>query len=209
MRRKIKWTALTILFPELLTAHAVAELYMAVKATMDYAAWRRRGSINNISVRPPWWFYTLRLDQSANVDEERNPQCHSQRRGQNDKETVMEWTLTHSYYAIMGGFHLYEEKNRDLPANEANDNASTAMILTLTATQLAENWKHFKLFKIPEAEIKDKSKADFFTKALTSLQILYLVISIIARAIRHLAFTQLELVTLAFVICGVSTYAFR
>jgi hypothetical protein len=134
---------------------------------------------------------------------------------------MMEWTLTHSYYAIMGGFHLYEEKhdpsrdeknlrlNRDLPGDESNNNASAEMLLPLSPTQLANNWENIMSFKISEAEIKDKSKADFFTKALASVQILYLVISITARAIRHLAFTQLELVTVAFAVCGVSTYAFR
>jgi hypothetical protein len=220
MRRKIKWTILTILFPELLTAHAIAELYMAALATREYERRLRSGSMDNISIRLPWWFRAFRRDEPINFDKEGSPQCDSQKQVKNNRTCVMEWTLTHSYYANMGGFHLCEERNllltdekspqsnRDPPKNEPQ-NAFTGMLLPLTANLIADHWEHIRPFNISEVEIKEKSKADFFTKAVASSQILYLVISVIVRAVRHLAFTQLELVTLAFAVCGVLTYIFR
>jgi hypothetical protein len=78
----------------------------------------------------------------------------------------------------------------------------------LTASQIAKCWKDIKPFQLPEKEIKDKSKADFFAKAVALMQISFLSLSIIIRAARHLAFSQLELLTLAFAICGIFTYVF-
>ena len=60
---------------------------------------------------------------------------------------------------------------------------------------------------LSENEIKDKSKADPFTKLLAILQILWLVVSVIARKVRHFATSQLEIVTLAFAVLAILIYA--
>jgi hypothetical protein len=81
--------------------------------------------------------------------------------------------------------------------------------IPLTASQFVqwkdEGWYPMRIF--PLADIKDKSKVDVFTKALTIMQILWLVISVIARAVYHLPCSQLEILTLAFAACAVPTYA--
>lgn len=81
--------------------------------------------------------------------------------------------------------------------------------IALTGPQIARYWKHVDLPLLSEREISDKSKADFFTKAIATLQIGSLLLSIIVRTARDLDFSQLELITLAFAACGVFTYVAR
>lgn len=59
---------------------------------------------------------------------------------------------------------------------------------------------------LTEADIKDLSKRDAFTKAFACIQSLWLVIQCIARAVDGLPITQLELATIAFVVCGILMY---
>ena len=59
---------------------------------------------------------------------------------------------------------------------------------------------------LTEAEIKDKGKSDWLAKSLVLLQTSWFVMQCIARAVKHLPITHLEIVTLAyaamnFVIC--------
>jgi hypothetical protein len=76
----------------------------------------------------------------------------------------------------------------------------------LLTHHFAEFRDNFKLPISSEEDLKDKSKTDNFTKAIAVLQILYLFLSLIVRRIRHLAFSQLKTITLAFAVCGVITY---
>jgi len=66
------------------------------------------------------------------------------------------------------------------------------------------NWVKFPA--ISEDEIKDKSKADFLTKSIAVLQTLWFVVQCIARLAQKLALTELELVTMAFVVLNVALY---
>lgn len=59
---------------------------------------------------------------------------------------------------------------------------------------------------VTEADIRDRSKADAFTKIFAIVQCSWLVIQSIARAASGLSITQLELTTLAFVFCSLITY---
>jgi len=60
--------------------------------------------------------------------------------------------------------------------------------------------------ELDKDKIKDEAKLDIFTKAVAILQFLQLLISILIRVARRLAFSQLELVTLAFAIYGFLIY---
>lgn len=57
-----------------------------------------------------------------------------------------------------------------------------------------------------EADIQERSKSDALTKILALLQSPWLVIQRLARATRGLANTQLELATMAFVLCAAAMY---
>lgn len=59
---------------------------------------------------------------------------------------------------------------------------------------------------LTKESIKDRSKADGFTKAFACVQSSWLIIQSIARVANGLAITQLELTTLGFVICALAMY---
>lgn len=59
-----------------------------------------------------------------------------------------------------------------------------------------------------EAEIKDRSKSDKIAKALVLVQTLWFVIQCMARGIRHLPLTELEVVTLAYAMINFFIYIF-
>lgn len=61
--------------------------------------------------------------------------------------------------------------------------------------------------RVSEYDIKDRSKANALTKTLALCQSGWLVVQIIARVVRGLAITELELSTMAFVFCATITYA--
>lgn len=60
---------------------------------------------------------------------------------------------------------------------------------------------------ISEEEIGDKSKGDFLTKLLVVLQTTWFIFQCLARWITHLPVTELEVVTLAFALLNIGTYA--
>ncbi|GAM36336.1 hypothetical protein TCE0_018f05346 [Talaromyces pinophilus] len=190
--RRCKWTLLTILLPEFLMAHAVFELTMGLSTmramqTAVILSNDREGAANNIRVVYPWWRRKFPWWRGEKVDADNKHQ----------------WTLTHSYYANMGGFCV------ESPQSSVDGRKEDQPCIALTGRQIARYWKHIDLPLLSERAISDKSKADFFTKAIATVQIASLLLSIIVRTARGLDFSQLELITLAFAACGVFTYVAR
>ncbi|PVH84281.1 hypothetical protein DL98DRAFT_584848 [Cadophora sp. DSE1049] len=111
------------------------------------------------------------------------------------------WTLTHAYYANMGGFAFRtsalrpDGKDYQLQYITAND------VLKLRAQGHIA-----KLPSISEHEIQDKSKGDFIVKATAVIQVSWLVIQVIVRAKRNLPISQLEITACAFAACTFLTY---
>lgn len=62
---------------------------------------------------------------------------------------------------------------------------------------------------IPTESIEDRSKGDIFTKGLALIQITWLAVSLVTRAVRQLAVSQLEIATAAFAACTFITYFFN
>ncbi|KAJ8125739.1 hypothetical protein O1611_g7899 [Lasiodiplodia mahajangana] len=130
--------------------------------------------------KSPWFFRYIQKPPAGSRDVETGAE-----QGQN-----AHWSLTHCYVANMGGFYI-----------NANDRHHP-----LTSRNFAQHWERINIPCLSEDDLKDKSKTDYFTKALAVIQITQLLLSIISRAVEHLAISQLETLTLAFAICGVLTY---
>lgn len=62
---------------------------------------------------------------------------------------------------------------------------------------------------LDDADIEDRSKADWLIKLISSLQILWFVAQILGRAVNSLSVSTLELFTLANVGCGAIMYVLR
>lgn len=111
---------------------------------------------------------------------------------ENQGKISCQWSITHSFFALMGGF-VVENGQQVLRVNDAG-------IIALKADD------QYDLFRVLEAEIKDRSKADILVKATACLQVLWLVIQCCARAQQNLPITPLELATVAFAGCSLVTY---
>ena len=105
------------------------------------------------------------------------------------------WTITHAFFADMGGFLL---QTKDSPA------------FPLNAIQLHYLVKEGYL-KYPEVDrktLQDKDKAEAFVRIITIIQICWFLLNCIGRAAQHLAITTFELTTIAFIVCSLATSYF-
>ncbi|EJP64571.1 uncharacterized protein BBA_06565 [Beauveria bassiana ARSEF 2860] len=212
-RRKLKWMLITVLFPEIILVHAGFQFRMAWKALQELESygqevkwpWYKRSwrwvrktwpwyksswtwlRKKWSSLREKWpspkgsWKWLRSQFRQKLADEERGKET------QEDPDHSNKWTMTHCYYANMGGF-LY-------------DNGSQRFRLTAGELTSLRNRP-----PIPKEDIQDKSKQDWLAKTWAGLQILQLIFSVITRHIQHTPFSQLEMVTLSFALCGVVIY---
>ncbi|KAG2033092.1 hypothetical protein BDR03DRAFT_968434 [Suillus americanus] len=104
------------------------------------------------------------------------------------------WTITHGFFAWMGGFMLH-----------VNGNPRA----TLTPNELLEFVRKgsVDLPVITEAEIEDRSKGDGLSKGIAILQLLWFVAQLVARYIQNLPITLLEIDTLAVAALTCISYA--
>ena len=121
-----------------------------------------------------------------------------------------QWSMTHGFFMIMGGFHLFERRSEET----SNDDRSISReddkpLYPLQASDLVQCDRYSKSFIMPtEAEIRDKGKSDWLAKSLVLLQTSWFVMQCIARAIDHLPVTHLEIVTLAYAAMNFVIYIF-
>ncbi|KAN0095756.1 hypothetical protein V8E51_016467 [Hyaloscypha variabilis] len=112
-----------------------------------------------------------------------------------------EQTLTHSFFAIMGGFAI---DTNDL---EEDPYIPGSPRLHLCPDGVLEAARQGLIPDISLEYIKDKSKADSLAKALVVTQAGWLILQCIARTASKLPVTALELNTLAHAVCALCTYA--
>lgn len=105
----------------------------------------------------------------------------------------LEWTRTHGFFVIMGGFYLFDGKKPIHP---------------LSRYEVEDLVQRGLLFPPSEREIKDKSKGDALSKGFVLVQVMWFVMQCIARRIQHLPIAELEVVTLAYTIVNVAIYGF-
>jgi hypothetical protein len=92
-----------------------------------------------------------------------------------------------------------------LSSNES-DQPTLIHLLTQDIVLLRSKGLLPKLPYITVEEINDKSKSDSLVRAITVIQITWIVIQIIVRAFRSLAISQLEVSVVAFATCAVIIY---
>ena len=202
--RKAKWLFWILIAPEFILALSIVKRSLAHRATK---------SINNR-------IHALGLGgprNAANVEmadvgeEEEGISLHSQAwqrtpsMGQNhctNGKALNPWTLSHSYYANMGGIRV-----RLGQPNRQADEIGPSYYVTGTMLENPECPKAIieaiLRHGLSEDDIPDRSNGDPFTKSLAVV----LVLSVIARKAQKIATSPLEIVTLAFAIIAVLIYA--
>ena len=113
------------------------------------------------------------------------------------------WTMTHSFYAIMGGF-AFDTSNAE--PNFLPNHRSRLCISVRGLDYIAEKAPEL-IPGITEQHIKDKSKADSLAKFLVCLQALWFCVQCIARVTQRKAISLLELNTFAHAFCALLMYA--
>ncbi|KAG2343492.1 hypothetical protein BDR05DRAFT_300328 [Suillus weaverae] len=94
------------------------------------------------------------------------------------------WTITHGFFAWMGGFMLYVD-------------GKPRATLTPDELQYYVRQRSVDMPVISEAEIEDRSKGDGLSKGIAILQLAWFDTQLIARYIHNLPITLLEIDTLA------------
>ena len=115
--------------------------------------------------------------------------------------------MTHGFFIIMGGFHLFEHNSEGTSNNHpCISREDDKPLHPLKESNLS---RYSESFTMPtEAEIKDKGKSDWLAKSLVLLQTSWFVMQCIARGIKHLPVTHLEIVTLAYAAMNFVIYVF-
>ena len=107
----------------------------------------------------------------------------------------------------MGGFHLFKRSSEENSGTQAISQENDDPLHPLLASDLTHD--DIYSFAMPtEAEIKDKGKSDWLAKSLVLLQTSWFVMQCIARGIKHLPVTHLEIVTLAYAAMNFVIYVF-
>ncbi|KAJ5129839.1 uncharacterized protein N7515_005878 [Penicillium bovifimosum] len=103
-----------------------------------------------------------------------------------------EWTMTHAFYADMGGFHLKARGSEPFPIN-----AKQLHHLVLN--------KYVEMPTTTKRTIEDKNKVDAMLRFITVAQCLWFLITTLGRLQMHLPITTGELTTVAFILCSLPT----
>ncbi|KAK0511034.1 hypothetical protein JMJ35_006586 [Cladonia borealis] len=113
------------------------------------------------------------------------------------------WTMTHSFYAIMGGFAF---DTSDAEPNFLPNHRSRLCISVYGLSYIAKKAPEL-IPEIAEQQIKDKSKADSMAKFIVCLQALWFCVQCITRVSQRKAISLLELNTFAHAFCALLIYA--
>ena len=115
--------------------------------------------------------------------------------------------MTHGFFIISGGFHLFKHSSKEKSGTQSISQEDDDPLHPLLASDLTHDDVYS--FAMPtEAEIKDKGESDWLAKSLVLLQTSWFVMQCIARAIKHLPVTHLEIVTLAYAAINFVIYVF-
>ena len=114
------------------------------------------------------------------------------------------WTLTHAFWAVMGGFKLSGEYEgeRYLPAWQGD------ALLTPQGVEFLLDHSPHLIPDVSAEEIMDRSKADGLAKALLVWQVLWFCINCGSRLAQRLPLSLLEVSTIAHGASALITYCF-
>jgi len=116
------------------------------------------------------------------------------------------FTLTHGFFANMGGFQIRI-------VDHAADGTERLVEQFACEGQGLHELVERQCLTIPDVtdvtddEIKDRSKSDSLVYAIAFWHIFWMILQVIARWAKHLPLALIEVNALAFVVCGVLTYS--
>ena len=115
--------------------------------------------------------------------------------------------MTHRYFIIMGGFHLFEHSSEERSVTQSISQEDGHPLHPLLTSDLIHDGIYLSAMPT-EVKIKDREKSDWLTKLLVLLQTLWFVMQCIAWAIKHLLVMHLEIIMLAYASMNFVIYIF-
>jgi len=203
LKWKILWAGMAFVLPEVVVVIALEQLQYArsvrdQRNTIVRTANTSQRTVLPVQKQPEKEDGNGASAHEINIDEPIHTNCPlSDATGEQ-----IDWTLTHSYFGLLGGFQLKTKRTslgQDWKDKEAN-------IINLRGLlRLAE----LKMLPgdIPKALIEARSKSDWLAKGLICFQVIWMMIQIIARKVDGLPVTLLELNTAAHIACAVLLYS--
>jgi hypothetical protein len=222
-----KWMLVTVLAPEILLAKNVGDL-TAVKldleelqdwAAQDGVPWTRTHSLfanmGGFVIRrsAPERAATTTFPETGTAPQKPLPRTRETAGWKAKLRRRMEWRSKSDVAFAPPNAHEQNPTESKEPSTaelglSANTSSQPVLIHLLTQDIVLLRSKGIlpKLPYITLEEINDKSKSDSLVRAITVVQITWMVIQIIARAFRSLAISQLEVSVLAFATCAIIIY---
>jgi len=150
-----------------------------------------------------WWWFTRRDDPV--VEEEdipSKPDMITSRR-------THEWTIVHSYFAVMGGFAVEVAKEclNFFPTMADGKTRHTRLALSPDALLYLEEQLPGFVPDLPKLRIKDKSNGSMLAKSIVCFQAIWFCIQCLSRISQGLAISLLELNTFGHAVCTVLIYS--
>ncbi|KIK42237.1 hypothetical protein CY34DRAFT_805141 [Suillus luteus UH-Slu-Lm8-n1] len=170
---------IALFVPESMTALAAMQFLSARKATKDF---NRAFGAQYAHDRRATWQSELAVALIGDIPN-------------SSRSSSAEWTLTHGFFACMGGFVLYIDGE---PRATLNPDELIRFVREGSV----------KIPVITEADIEDRSKGDVISKGVAILQLVWFVIQLIARYTQDLPVTLLEIDTLGVVALACIAYIF-
>lgn len=165
--RRLQWIAIGLFMPEVLVTTARGQYHLAKRISME----------------------AHRTFQDKTEDEES--------RGHRPRPRKHAWTMTHSYWAIMGGIAA------DTTGHERFLPAGSLPLFTSSGVSMLLRYEPDLIPDISEDDIKDKSKGGSVAKFLACIQATWFCASCIGRIAQRLPLSQFELCTFAHALCTV------
>lgn len=110
------------------------------------------------------------------------------------------WAMTHIYFAEMGGFVV---RSNTKSASPSDTHLTPISLLQL----LQDNYIPVAFESLPsKEELQDRSKSDALAKPVVVLQIVWFVANCVARLVKGLLTTQLEISILGTAVCSLISY---
>ena len=149
----------------------------------QFRVFRRRIYITALAFLGPEFLFQIALGQLISA---RNSVQQFRNSGRED------WTMTHAFYADMGGFILHSKGFPEFP---------------IDAKQVHYLWTkgYIEFPAIGREDIRDKNKVDGVLRVFTVFQIVWFVVDMAGRRAQNLAITCGELTTAAFIVCSFGT----
>ncbi len=162
-----------------------------------FRLFRRRVYITALAFLGPEFLFQIALGQMLSA--RNSVQQFRESNQQLPNEEKVKWTMTHAFYADMGGFKLRIKEGSEFP--------DKLLEFPIDAKQVHYLWTegYIEAPKITREDIRDKNKVDMVLRVFTIFQIVWFVVDMAGRRAQNLAITCGELTTAAFIVCSFGT----